>query len=242
MKKSVVYIVFIIALGLLWEYFGSTNQTVRLLISSPSLVTQYFSENYSELIEATKVTSMEAILGLIIATAFSFGMMVFCFYFPNLMDFILPIMITSQVIPLIVLAPFFILLFGFGIGSKVAMASVMCFFPIFVNFAQGYKSIPPTIHELMHTYNATTAFKIKNVYFPLAMPSIMAGLKISATLSVIGAIVAEFAGAEIGLGKNLFISAIRLEPDLMVCSLFIASILGLVMFYIVSIVDKIFYK
>src|SRR5690606_6580259 len=141
--------------------------------------------------------------------------MILCFYKPKLMDFVLPIMVTSQVIPLIVLAPFFIFLLGIGLGSKIAMAALMCFFPIFVNFALGYKAMSQNIHELMHIYNADTWTRIRNVYFPLAMPSIMAGLKISATLAVIGAIVAEFNGAEIGLGKNLFLAAKRLEPDLM---------------------------
>src|SRR5690606_37333661 len=140
--------------------------------------------------------------------------MILCFYFPKLMDFVLPIMVTSQVIPLIVLAPFFIILMGIGLGSKIAMAALMCFFPIFVNFAQGFKAINPNIHELMHIYNADTWTRIRQVYFPLSMPSIMAGLKISATLAVIGAIVAEFAGAEVGLGRNLFISALRLEPEM----------------------------
>ncbi|MBK7683453.1 MAG: ABC transporter permease subunit [Bacteroidetes bacterium] len=99
------------------------------------------------------------------------------------MDFVLPIMVTSQVIPLIVLAPFFIILFGFGLCSKIAMAAVISFFPIFVNFAQGYKSIDSNIHELMHINNAPLKFRIYNVYFPLSMGSIIAGIKISSTLS-----------------------------------------------------------
>lgn len=238
MKKSLVYIILIIALIILWQYCGSTNQTVRLLVSSPSLVMQYFSENYTDLLQATKVTSIEAILGLLIATTFSFGMMIFCFYQPKLMDYILPVMITSQVIPLIVLAPFFIILLGIGLGSKIAMAALMCFFPIFVNFAQGYKSISQNIHELMHIYNTDTWTRIKQVYFPLAMPSIMAGLKISATLAVIGAIVAEFNGAEMGLGKNLFLAAKRLEPDLMMSSLLLSTLLGVMFFGLIYLIEK----
>lgn len=227
MKKTIIYSVSIIILLILWEYFGQHNDTVRLLISSPSLVLQYFKENALDLLDATKVTFIEAIAGLIIATIFSFGVMVLCFFYPKLLDFVLPIMITSQVIPLIVLAPFFIILMGIGLSSKIAMASLMCFFPIFVNFAQGYSAINSNIHELMFINNASTAFKIKNVYIPLSLPSIFAGLKVSATLAVIGAIVAEFNGAEIGLGKNLFLSAKRLEPDLMMASLFLSTALGL---------------
>lgn len=194
--------------------------------------------NYSSLLKATQTTLVEAVVGLMIASIFSFGMMTLCFFRPKLMDFVLPIMITSQVIPLIVLAPFFIILMGIGIGSKIAMAALMCFFPIFVNFAQGYKAISQNIHELMHIYNADIWTRIRQLYFPLSMPSIMVGLKISATLAVIGAIVAEFTGAEKGLGKNLFISAIRLEPDLMMTSLLLSTIIGLGLFTSIKLIER----
>ena len=137
MKNKILYILLAIILLSSWEYFGSTSQIARLLLSSPSLVLSYFVENYPLLLEATQTTFIEAVAGLLIATTFSFGVMMLCFYYPKLMDFVLPIMVASQVIPLIVLAPFFIILMGIGMASKIAMASLMCFFPIFVNFAQG---------------------------------------------------------------------------------------------------------
>ena len=238
MKNRIIYIIFFAALIIVWQYFGSHNNTVRLYISSPSLIVNYFSENYADLLEATYTTLIETIVGLLIAICFSFGMMVLCFYKPKFMNFILPVMVTSQVIPVIVLAPFFIILLGIGLPSKIAMAAVISFFPVFVNFAQGYKAISTNIHELMTIYEAPLNFRIKHVYFPLAMPSIMAGLKVSATLAVIGAIVAEFTGAQTGLGKNLFISAIRLEPDLMMTSLILSTMIGLGMFGIVKFIEK----
>lgn len=238
MRNKILYILLSITLLAAWEYFGSSSQTARLLLSSPSLIVKYFGENTAILMQATQVTLIEAAAGLLIATAFSFGVMILCFYFPKLMDFVLPIMITSQVIPLIVLAPFFIILMGIGLESKIAMAALMCFFPIFVNFAQGYKAISQNIHELMHIYNADTRTRIRQVYFPLSMPSIMAGLKISATLAVIGAIVAEFNGAEMGLGKNLFLAAKRLEPDLMMTSLLLSTLMGVLFFGTIYLLEK----
>lgn len=240
MKKGFIYIVLFLALVALWQYFGSTSQTARVLLSSPSLVTQYFLDHPAELLYAALITLQEALAGLLIATAFSFGTMILCFYKPKLMDYILPIMITSQVIPLIVLAPFLIILLGIGLGSKIAMAALMCFFPIFVNFAQGYKSIGSNIHELLHIYDAPTPSRIWNVYFPLSLSSLMAGFKVSATLAVIGAIVAEFNGAEFGLGKNLFLSAKRLEPELMMTSLILSSLLGAALFLSIILIERMF--
>jgi ABC-type nitrate/sulfonate/bicarbonate transport system permease component len=238
MRNKSIYILLGIVLIVTWQYFGSTNSTVRLLLSSPSLLIDYFSVNYADLLLATKTTLIEAVAGLLLATVFSFSIMILCFYYPKFMDFVLPIMVTSQVIPLIVLAPFFIILLGIGIWSKIAMAALLCFFPIFVNFAQGYKAINQNIHELMHIYNADTWTKIKKVYFPLSMPSIIAGLKISANLAVIGAIVAEFTGANNGLGKNLFISALRLEPELMISSLLLSILIGISLFLIISLLEN----
>lgn len=238
MRRNLSYILLAAVILAVWEFGAQNNNTVRLLVSSPTLAVAYFINNHSMLLLATYTTFIEAFLGLTIATAFSFLMMIICFYQPRFMEFIMPIMVTSQVIPLIVLAPFFIILLGIGITSKIAMAAVISFFPVFINFAQGYKSISQNIHELMTIYQAPLLFRIFRVYFPLSMPSILAGLKVSATLSVIGAIVAEFTGAEIGLGKNLFLAARRLEPDLMMNSLVLSTMLGLLLFGTIYFIEK----
>lgn len=237
-RHTILYIVIGIALLILWEYSAKQSNTVRLFISSPTLVLQYLNDNLSTLLIATWTTFYEAVAGLLIAILFSFFTMIVCFYYSKLMDYILPVMVISQVIPLITLAPLFIILFGTGATAKILMASLLCYFPIFVNFANGVKLINKNIHELFFVYNATTTQKIRHIYFPLALPSIMTGLKVAATLAVIGAIVAEFAGAETGLGRNLFIAALRTEPDLMMSSLFLCSILGGLMFTSIHIIES----
>lgn len=233
----ITYAILILLLLFAWEK-GANNNTVRVLISAPSLIAKYFLDNITPLSNAAYITFVEAIIGLLIATVFSFGIMILCFYFPKLLDFMLPIMIVSQVIPLITLAPLFIILFGSGVTAKIMMAALLCFFPIFVNFNSGVKQISRNIHELLYIYNATTSQKIKNIYFPLALPHIMTGLKVAATLAVIGAIVAEFNGSEIGLGKNLFLAAKRLEPEMMMASLFLSTVLGGLMYLFIFLIEK----
>lgn len=238
MSNKIIYIILIITLIVVWQYYGQTNNTVRLLISSPSNIVTYFSTESSNLLQATGITLLEAVLGLVIATLFSFTTMILCFYFPKFLNFVMPIMIGSQVVPLIVLAPFFILLLGIGLSSKIAMAALISFFPIFVNFGTGVNSIPKEILEFAHINKTSTLKKIKHIYFPLALPNIFTGLKIAATLSVIGAIVAEFTGAKLGLGKNLFLSAKRLEPELMMSSLLLSTMLGAIMFGTIILLEK----
>ena len=238
MKNRIIYIAFFVLLLSLWQHFGSINNRVRMLISSPELSYSYLKENSSLLLKASYTTLIEALLGLLIATAFAFALMIVCFRFKAFFNFILPLLLATQVIPLITFAPFFILWLGIGISSKVALAAVISFYPIFMNFATGYNSISPNIFDLLEIYKSKLTFRIVNVYFPLSLPNIFTGLKISATLSVIGAIVAEFSGAETGLGKNLLLSAIRIEPELMMVSIFLSAIIGGLMFSIIYIIER----
>lgn len=238
MKKIIFYISFLVILVIAWQYFGHSNNKVRLLISSPSMIYKYFTENYSNILTAVFTTFLESFIGLLVATLFSFLIMILCLRFPKFLEIILPIFIGSQVVPIIALAPLLIMLFGLGIEAKVVMAALMCFFPLFINFLSGINSISSTTKELLYIYHASNWFRIFKISFPLSLPNIFTGLKISATLSVIGSIVAEFNGANFGLGKNLFLAAKRLEPELLMTSLLFSIILGGFMYFIIWMLEK----
>lgn len=237
--RYLIYTASALVVLFLWHHFGSSHGEVRLLISEPTLLASYMLEHRGDLMEATLVTLYEAFMGLLIAATASMSVMVICLYFPRLLELVLPLMVITQVIPLIVLAPFLVILFGIGFTSKIVMAAIISFFPIFVNFATGVKQVPLEIVELNDLYRSSRSFRIRHIYFPLSRPHIIAGLKISATLSVIGAIVAEFTGAQNGLGKNLFLAAKRLEPELLMSSLFLSALLGLSLFACIHLLDRV---
>lgn len=238
MSRSIAYILVLILLLVAWEYFGQRHPSVRLMTSSPSLIAAYFQNHWPALLEAFATTGLEAVLGLLIAFVSAMGLVMLCMRYPQLFDALLPIMVTSQVTPMIVLAPFFVILMGIGIASKITLAAIMCFFPVFISSYQGYRTLKPSIHELGDVYNAGHWFRIRRIYLPLVMPQMMAGLRVSATLSVIAAIVVEFTAAQVGLGKNLFLSAIRLEPDLMMSSLLLSILLGALLFGGIALIEK----
>lgn len=238
MKNKIIYSIILVCVLGVWQYAGTRNGDVRLLISYPSISVSYFRENRVELLKAAAVTLSEAALGLTIATAVAFLLTIACFYKPALISFLMPAMVSSQVIPLIVFAPFMVIALGAGMSSKVALASVIAFFPIFINFSAGYASIARSIFELLDIYDAPKKFRIFKIYFPLSTPNIFAGLKISSTLAVIGAIVAEFAGAERGLGKNLLLTTTRLEPELLINSLVLSALTGGLLYSIISVMES----
>lgn len=237
MKKIILYLIFFALLILFWEYTGKNN-SVRLLISRPSLIVDYFLFNYYNIFLSASLTFLESFAGLLLAVFFSFLVMILCMIFPKILEFVLPIFIGSQVVPLIALAPLLIMLFGIGINAKIIMAALMCFFPLFMNFLAGINSIPATTKELIFMYDSSKWFTIFKINFPLSLPHIFTGLKISATLSVIGAIVAEFNGADYGLGKNLFLAAKRLEPELMMVSIIISILTGGFMYLLIWLLEK----
>ncbi len=240
MKKKGNIILLVVLAGLLlliWE-FAARGTDAELFISFPSKIVAFLVKNISFLLQSTAVTLVESLIGLIIATLFSFALMVLCFYFPKLMDIVLPLSVTSQVIPLITLAPLFALIFDIGLTAKIMMAALLCFFPIFINFANGVNLIPKSITELMQIYNISTTQKIIKFYFPLSLPSIMQGLKVSSTLAVIGAIMAEFCGAKIGLGKNLYLATKRLNPELIMSSIVLSAVLGGLLYVLVVLIEN----
>ena len=125
-----------------------------------------------------------------------------------------------------------------GLLSKIAMVVLMCFFPIFINFSAGVTSVPQTTHDLLYIYNSGKIFKIFKVIIPLSTPYIFTGLKVSTTMAIMGAIVAEFVGAKDGLGKNLYLAPKNANPELMICSIVLTTLLGWCLFKIVEITEK----
>lgn len=238
MKNKIVYSILLVLCLWGWETSANSNNKTRVLLSSPSRVWNYLTDNFDMLKLAFITTFQEAFFGLLIAAVLCFILMITCFFVPRLMKFLMPLMITSQVIPLITLAPLLIILLDDGMLAKTLMSALLCFFPIFVNMANGYNLITPNIHEFLYINNATTFQKIRYVYFTLPLPNIMAGLKVAATLAAIRAIVAEFNGAERGLGKNLFLPAKRLEPELMMSSLFLSALLGALMYLLIYRIER----
>ena len=234
MRKIIIAISLCASLALLWQWVSSWHATTRLFISSPSAVWSYSLSHFADLKDATGYTLKHAALGLSLATAASIGTMVFCMVFPRLLKMVLPVMIVVQVIPLITIAPLLIIILGSGSAPIVLMSALLAYFPIFINFANGVRHVDQSILDFLTLNRASLWDKMRLAYFPLSLPQLFSGLRVGATLSVIGAIVAEFSGVPIGLGRNLYVSSLRLEPELMMVTLGLSALMG-GLFYLICI-------
>lgn len=240
MKRTVSYISIGFLLLLFWEWVAGRHATTRLFISSPTRIFTYVEDAHRELLVASARTLIESFFGMVLAAGCAIGTMLLCIVLPRLLKALLPLMIFFQVVPLITIAPLLIIVLGSGLAPVVVMSGLLAYFPIFVNFANGVRHVEPSILDYLTLNKATLWDKIRLAYFPLSLPHLFAGLRVGATLAVIGAIVAEFSGIPVGLGRNLYISSLRLEPELMMATLLLTGLLGGLFYGSVVGIERIF--
>lgn len=225
--------------AVLWEWWGRTSLTTNLLISTPLGVAQYFLDNIDHISRSFVATAFEASVGLAIALIISVAL-AFAFYaVPKLEQFFYPWILGSQVIPFIAIAPLVILLFGpSSYWGKVWLVVLVTFFPVLNNLVSGVRAIHSEHFDRMLLLNAHAIHIIQLVIIPNVARNFFAGVKTAVPLSVIGAIVAEFNGAPSGIGKDIFISAKRLEPELMMCGIISSALLASLLFVVIVVAEK----
>ena len=137
-------------------------------------------------------------LGLAIAVVLGLGLGIAMHMVRPLRDAAYPLLMASQAIPLVVLAPLFILAFGYGIAPKLAIIALICYFPIVVNVLDGLRSVDPDLLKLMRSLGATRRMQLWKAELPASLPFLFSGLRLAAVFSVIGAVFGEWAGADRG--------------------------------------------
>jgi NitT/TauT family transport system permease protein len=149
-----------------------------------------------------------------------------------------PLLVASQSIPKVAIAPILLVWFGTGIQSKLAMAFVIAFFPIVVDTATGLRSTSPELLELARSLQSSRLQTFFKIQLPSALPSIFSGAKIAVTLAVIGAVIGEFIGSNEGLGNLLLTANSQLNSPLVWASLIVLSALGMLLYGLVVLAEK----
>lgn len=147
-----------------------------------------------------------------------------------------PLLVTSQTIPVVALAPLFLLWFGFGLAPKVLVVVLVTFFPIVVALLDGFRSSSPDAEDLMRSYGASHGQVFRELRWPVALPAFFTGLRISVVYAVIGAVFGEYVGAREGLGIWMQISQNSFRTDLVFAAILVTSALSLVLYWIVGVV------
>lgn len=149
-------------------------------------------------------------------------------------DLIYPPLVLSQAIPLIAIAPLILIWFGLGILAKVLIVAFVCFFPIAVNAYEGFRTVDPALRDLLTAFGATRIDRYRHLYIPSTLPGILAGLKIAATYSVLGAVVGEWLGGSVGIGVYMTRALQSFRTDRLFGAILVVMLLSLVLFGIVD--------
>lgn len=209
------------------------------ILPSPTTIFQVTWESRSILLSHTWVTLGEILIGFFLAFISGFSLAIGIVYSPILEKFLYPLVIASQTIPVFAIAPLLIIWFGYGLMPKVIMAAIIAFFPLVVNTVDGLRAVDVELLNLMKTLKATSWQLFSKIRFPAALPFIFSGIRVAMAVSVIGAVIGEWVGSDVGLGFLMKRSNAQLRTDLLFASIVILSALGVGLFVLVTLLERI---
>jgi ABC-type nitrate/sulfonate/bicarbonate transport system permease component len=224
---------------LLWQGVASLHGVDNLTLASPIETWHALRHDRSLLFDQAGVTAVEVVLGLLISIVLGFGLAVVMHLMRPLRDAAYPLLLASQAIPIVVLAPLFILAFGYGIGPKLAIVALICFFPIVVNVLDGLRSVDPDLLKLLRSLGATRWARLWKAELPASLPFLFSGIKIAATVSVIGAVFGEWAGADEGLGRLVLLANNQLQTPRVYAGTVLLALMAIALFAFVSLVERV---
>jgi NitT/TauT family transport system permease protein len=232
-------LVLTIALLALWELFVRAGQISAQVLPSPIAIVQALVNNWGVIYDNTLQTLLETVLGLAIATLLGLLLAILLDISGWMRRAVYPLLITSQTIPIIALAPLLLIWIGYDIRPKLIVVTLYCFFPIAVATVDGLASAEPELIKLLRSMRATRWQILRLVRLPGAMPAFFSGLRIAATYSVIGAIFGEYVGAEKGLGIYMQRAANSFATINVFAAILVTTILSLLLFGFISIIERI---
>jgi ABC-type nitrate/sulfonate/bicarbonate transport system permease component len=231
-------LVVLLLLFVIWEIIVKVVDVPEWLLPPPSKVfTEAFagwSDFYPDVFSTIKISlfgfAVGAIIGMVVA--------VLLHLVPILRDSFYPLLILSQNIPIIVLAPLLVIWFGFGLLPKIIVITLVCFFPITVAALDGFKQTPAELKTYMMMAGASKTQLFWKLELPFSLPSIFSGLKISATYSVMGAVISEWLGAKEGIGVYMTFASSSFRTDRVFVAIFAIMLLSLLFFLLIVLVER----
>ncbi|MGO7038443.1 ABC transporter permease [Rhizobium acaciae] len=226
-----------LGLVVLWQVVIWIFKIPTFMAPSPADVVLAFRDNAATLWRNFLPTLFEATLGFLFGNLVAILLAVWFVHSTTAEKAFYPIAVFIKAIPIIALAPILVLIFGNGLAPKIIIAGLICFFPTLVNMVQGLRAASPAMLDLMRVLSATNSEILWKVRFPSSLPFLFAALKIAATSSVMGAIVAEWIGSSFGLGALIIEATYNFRSPLLYATVVIAALLAVVLFALVSVVE-----
>jgi len=222
----------------IWEMVARLEVVPTYILPSPTKVIKTLIINLPLLKEHILITLMEALVGFAISIIFAMVIAIIMDSIPIVKKAVYPLIITSQTIPIITIAPLFAIWFGFGYLPKIVIVVLVCFFPITISLLEGLSSVEPELLNLIKSMGANKLELYKIVKMPAALPSFFSGLKISATYSIMGATIGEWVGGKKGLGVYMMRVKQSFATDKVFAAIIIITLLSIMLLKLISFIEK----
>ena len=231
-------LLFLLLLVVVWDLAIRIFQIPPYQVPAPKDVVITLWQEWPMLLEQSVPTTVATIEGFLLSAAFGIPVAMMIAGSRTVESYVYPLLVFSQSIPKIAVAPLFVVWFGFGMLPKVLSAFLLGFFPVVVSAVQGFKSVEPDMLDLARAMEASRLQTFRMVSLPHALPAIFAGLKVSITLAVVGAVVGEFVGSNSGIGFVLQRSIGTFELPTMFAALVVLALIGVVLFWILDVIER----
>ncbi|MFL5895340.1 MAG: ABC transporter permease [Thermoleophilaceae bacterium] len=239
MRRWLLPALFLALLILAWQGVASLKSVDDLTLASPVEVVRAFGRDHALLLDQAWITAQVMLLGLAIAVTVGVLVAVAMHLSATLRDATYPLLVASQALPVVVLAPLLVLALGFGIKPKLAMVTIVCFFPIAINVLDGLRAVDAELPKLMRVLGASRLGVLRKAELPAALPYFFSGLRLAATVSVIGAVFGELFAADRGLGLLVFLANNQLQTPRVYAGTVLLTLMALALFAMVSVVERV---
>ena len=221
-----------------WELAARLGWVEDYLLPAPSEVARALVEDRDVLLPDAWVTAQEVLLGFALALAAGLAVAVMLHLSPMLRRALYPIVVASQAVPVIVIAPILVIWFGFGMGPKLMVIALICFFPIAVNTLDGLRAVDRDQVRMLRTLGAGRWDLFRRLELPSALPYLFSGAKVAVAVAVIGAVFGELVGSDAGLGHAIQVGTAQLLTARVFAAVLLLSAMAIALFALVSAVER----
>ncbi|MEQ9328111.1 MAG: ABC transporter permease [Rhodospirillales bacterium] len=214
-----------------WQALVSLTGVPPYLLPGPAAVGATFVERFPLILKEGSVTAAEILLGLLAGTLLGSISAITLASFRTARRWLLPVLVVSQALPVFALAPILTLWLGYGLASKVAMATLIIYFPVTAAFYDGLRATEPGWVDFARTVGASPRAILRHVRIPAALPAFASGMRVAAAVAPIGAVVGEWVGSSAGLGYLMLHANGRMQIDLMFAALVALAAIGLAVYF-----------
>ncbi|WP_102271707.1 ABC transporter permease [Cytobacillus massiliigabonensis] len=228
----------LLLLFIIWEMSVKLADIPAWLLPPPTDILKEAIEGWGNFHEHLQSTIKLSLLGFIIGSSIGLLTAIILHLIPSVKESIYPLLILSQNVPIIVLAPLLVIWFGFGLMPKIIVITLVCFFPITVAALDGFRQTPNELKHYMMMAGANRRQLFWKLELPFSLPAIFSGLKISATYSVMGAVISEWLGAKTGIGVYMTLASSSFRTDRVFVAIVFIMILSLLLFMLILLAER----